>query len=229
MARHLGYNQSTIARWGQIAARRGYDAIPTRSSRPKTSPRALFREIVRTIVKKRTEINRSGQVVHQLLLRDGVKVSLSSVQRTLERSFLLKKRSPWKRPHDAAPRPEASFPGALIQVDTIHILAPDGSRIYLYTLIDLYARWAYAEVMEKIGAEASVVFLKHAAQKKRPFRSSWYRVATDRSSPSASRIDSLPWGSPIDTLECGSLMTMRMLSDLIAQFRKSAWITLPVT
>lgn len=165
VARHLGYNQSTIARWGQIAARRGYDAIPTRSSRPKTSPRALFREIVRTIVKKRTEINRSGQVVHQLLLRDGVKVSLSSVQRTLERSFLLKKRSPWKRPHDAAPRPEASFPGALIQVDTIHILAPDGSRIYLYTLIDLYARWAYAEVMEKIGAEASVVFLKHAAQK----------------------------------------------------------------
>lgn len=169
MARHLGYNQSTIARWGQIAARRGYDAIPTRSSRPKTSPRALFREIVRTIVKKRTEINRSGQVVHQLLLRDGVKVSLSSVQRTLERSFLLKKRSPWKRPHDAAPRPEASFPGALIQVDTIHILAPDGSRIYLYTLIDLYARWAYAEVMEKIGAEASVVFLKHAAQKKTTF------------------------------------------------------------
>ena len=90
-------------------------------------------------------------------------MSLSSVQRTLERSFLMKKRSPWKRPHDATPRPEASFPGALVQVDTIHILAPDGTRIYIYTLIDLYSRWAYAEVVERIGAEASAKFLRRAA------------------------------------------------------------------
>lgn len=165
VARHLGYNQSTVARWGQIAKKRGYGAIPTRSSRPKTSPKALPREIVSAIVKKRTEIDRCGQVVHHALLRDGIQVSLSSVQRTLERSFLLKKRSPWKRPHDATPRPEAAFPGALVQVDTIHILAPDGSRIYIYTLIDLFSRWAYAEVVEKIGAEASALFLRHAAKK----------------------------------------------------------------
>jgi len=165
VAQYTGYNQSTVARWGQIARKRGYGAIPTRSSRPKTSPNALPRAMVRAIIEKRTDINRCGQVVHQSLLRDGVVVSLSSVQRTLERSFLIKKRSPWKRPHDATPRPEASFPGALMQVDTIHILAPDGSRIYIYTLIDLYSRWAYAEVVEKIGAEASALFLRHASQK----------------------------------------------------------------
>lgn len=165
VALHLGYNQSTIARWGQIAKVRGYGAIPTRSARPKTSPCALPREVVRAIIEKRTSINRCGQVVHQSLLRDGVAVSLSSVQRTLTRSLLIKKRSPWKRPHDATPRPEASFPGALVQVDTIHIIAPDGSWIYIYTLIDLYSRWAYAEVVEKIGVEASAFFLRHAARK----------------------------------------------------------------
>jgi transposase InsO family protein len=165
VARYLGYNQSTVARWGMVARTRGYGAIPTRSSRPKRSPQALPRAIVRAIIQKRTAIDRCGQVVHQSLLRDGITVSLSSVQRTLDRSFLLKKRSPWKRPHDATPRPEATFPGALIQVDTIHILAPDGSRIYLYTLIDLFSRWAYAEVVENIGAEVSARFLTHASTK----------------------------------------------------------------
>lgn len=51
---------------------------------------------------------------------------------------------------------------SLIQLDTIHILAPDGSRIYVYTLIDLYSRWAYAEVAEKIGASPSVRFVQRA-------------------------------------------------------------------
>ncbi len=46
-------------------------------------------------------------------------MSLSSVQRTLKRCRLLKERSPWKRPHDFTPRPEATFPGALMEVDTL--------------------------------------------------------------------------------------------------------------
>jgi len=92
-------------------------------------------------------------------------VSLSSVQRTLERCQLLKKRSPWKRPHDYTPRPEVTHTGALLQADTVHIIAPDGSRIYVYTLIDLYSRWAYAEAVPKIGAEVSVKFVRRAAQK----------------------------------------------------------------
>ena len=96
-------------------------------------------------------------------------MSLSSVKRTLDRCYLTKKRSPWKRPHDSTPRPVALYSGALLQCDTIHIIAPDGSRIYVYTLIDLFSRWAYAEVVEKIGAEPSVQFVARA-QKNAPFR-----------------------------------------------------------
>ena len=77
---------------------------------------------------------------------------------------MLKKRSLWKRPHDATPRPVALYAGALVQIDTIHIIAPDGSRIYIYTIIDLYSRWAYAEVVEKIGALVSVEFVQRAEQ-----------------------------------------------------------------
>jgi len=52
--------------------------------------------------------------------------------------------------------------GALIQVDTIHILLPNGERLYIYTLIDLYSRWAYAEVVERISANMSVRFVMRA-------------------------------------------------------------------
>jgi transposase InsO family protein len=124
----------------------------------------LSKEIVSAIVKKRNGRRRCGQVIHQELLRDGIKVSLPSVQRTLDRLGMLKKRSVWKRPHDATPRPVVGHAGALLEVDTVHILAADGTRIYVYTLIDLYSRWAYAEVVEKIGAQPSVRFLKRALQ-----------------------------------------------------------------
>lgn len=179
VARHFGFTQSAIVKWVAKSKKLGYGAIPTESSQPKTSPNALPYEIVDAIVTKRIKNRRCGQVVHQELLRDGIEVSLSSVQRTLDRTFLLKKRSPWKRPHDFTPRPEAIHQGALLQCDTIHIIAPDGGRIYVYTIIDLYSRWAYAEVVRKIGAEPSVQFVGRAL-KNAPFH--FEMIQTDNGS-----------------------------------------------
>lgn len=162
VARHFGFNQSTIVRWVAKTKIRGYGAIPTQSSRPKRSPMALSKDVVSAIIEKRIGSRRCGQVIHQELLRDGVRVSLASVQRTLDRVGLTKKRSPWKRPHDFTPRPEVTSIGALVELDTIHIMLPDGSRLYVYTLIDLYSRWAYAEVTERISAKRSAQFLFRA-------------------------------------------------------------------
>lgn len=168
VSRHIGVAPSTVSRWCKRPFATGWHELPTRSSRPKRSPKALDKEIIQAIIKKRQGRRRCGQVIHQELLRSGVSVSLSSVQRTLDRLGMMKKRSPWKRPHDVTPRPIVTHSGALLQVDTIHIMAPDGSRIYVYTLIDLYSRWAYAEVIERIGAERSASFVFRAC-KKAPF------------------------------------------------------------
>lgn len=184
VAIRFGVEPSTISRWCRRPLATGWHELPTKSSRPKTSPNALSREIVRAIIEKRAGRRRCGQVIHQELLRDGVNVSLPSVQRTLDRCHLLKKRSPWKRPHDSIRRPDVAHSGALLQVDTIHIIAPDGSRIYIYTLIDLYSRWAYAEVVEKIGAEASASFVRRA-QKIAPFV--FVMVQTDHGSEFSTR------------------------------------------
>lgn len=163
VARHFGYSQSAVVKWCKKDPTGGWHEIPTESSRPKSSPRALPKEIVAAIIDKRIGRRRCGQVIHEELRRDGLKVSLSSVQRTLGRCHLLKKRSPWKRPHDPTRRPQSTYPGALIEVDTVHFVLPDGSRLYVYTLIDLYSRWAYAEVVPKIGTEPSIRFLYRAA------------------------------------------------------------------
>lgn len=168
VARYFGYDQSTVLRWGKKAEQRNAGPIPTLSSRPHHHPNALPMKTVSAIVRKRLERDRCGQVVHQELLLAGIPVSLSSVQRTLDRCHLTKKRSPWKRPHDYTERPDAAFPGALVEIDTIHLLSPKGGRIYAYTMIDLYSRFAYAEVVEKIGVKESIRFFRNA-RKRAPF------------------------------------------------------------
>ena len=179
VARHTGYNQSTIVRWCQRDSTGGWHEIPTRSSKPKRSPRALSRDVVSEIITERAGRRRCAEHVYHALKRRNVVVSLSSVKRTLDRCGMLKKRSLWKRPHDSTPRPEVTHIGALLQCDTIHIIAPDGSRIYVYTLIDLYSRWAYAEAVPKIGAQPSIDFITRA-KRKAPF--SFEMVHTDHGS-----------------------------------------------
>lgn len=176
VARYVGVAASTVSRWCKSPWGTGWMPIPTRSSKPKRSPKALPAETVEAIIKERVGRRRCAEHVHHALKKKGVEVSLSSVKRTLDRCHLRKSRSPWKRPHDFTERPEASFCGALLELDTIHIIAPDGLRIYVYTIIDLFSRWAYAEVVPKIGTAQSVAFMKRAI-KAAPFR--FQMVQTD--------------------------------------------------
>ncbi len=165
VARHLGYTHSAVVKWCKKDTTGGLRKIETRSSRPRVSPCALSKETVEAIINERVGRHRCAEHVYEALKKQQVTVSLSSVKRTLDRCHLTKKRSPWKRPHDFTPRPIVTHCGALVEVDTIHIIAPDGSRIYVYTLIDLYSRWAYAEIVERIGSEHSVSFVYRAQQR----------------------------------------------------------------
>jgi transposase len=127
VARHFGYTQSAIVKWCAKDPTGGFRKIETLSSKPRSSPRSISREIVQAIIQKRVGRRRCGQVIHRELLADGISVSLCSVQRTLKRCHLLKEKSPWKRPHDATLRPQATHPGALLQCDTVHFVPCRGS------------------------------------------------------------------------------------------------------
>jgi transposase InsO family protein len=162
VARHLGYPQGTISKWVKRAPSDGRKNIPTLSSRPHHSPRALPQSIIDAVVLEREKRNRCAEVVHDGLKKKDIVVSLSSVKRTLERQGLIKKRSPWKRWHDTFPRPIAEKPGNLIQIDTIHIQPRGEKKFYVYTAIDLFSRSSYAKVVWHINTHESLRFVQEA-------------------------------------------------------------------
>lgn len=162
VARYIGVSPGTITKWMKKAKVYGHHPIPTLSSRPKHHPKQLTKELIWKIYHKRVLIKRSAEVVHQELINDGVFVSLSSVKRTLDRSGLLKKRSPWKRYHPPMLRPDVEKQGDLVQVDTIHLLTPEGKRVYVFTLLDVYSRWAYAHTYTHANTATALRFVQKA-------------------------------------------------------------------
>ncbi len=169
VARYMGFSHAAIINWLKRAPSDGRLNIPTLSSRPKSHPKSLSRDIVKMIVKIRKERNRCAEAIHQQLLNEGTKVSLSSVKRTLKRNLLLRERSPWKRWHITDPRPIVQNPGDLVQIDTIHFVTYEGLRFYVYTLLDVASRWTYARVSLRINTHNSLKFVKEA-QKKAEFK-----------------------------------------------------------
>ena len=100
--------------------------------------------------------------MHQELLNQGIKISLSSVKRTLDRHGLLKKRSKWKRYHPHVDRPYPLEAGDLVQIDTIHLMISEKERIYVFVLIDVYSRWVYAKCYEKMNSKICLDFVRES-------------------------------------------------------------------
>lgn len=162
VGRRFGVGDSTIAKWVKKARILGYHPIPTRSSRPKHHPKQLSDGKIEAIVKKRLEHGRCAEAVWKELQNEGTLVSLSSVKRTLDRRYLVKKRSPYKRYHPHVDRPQAQKPGDLVQIDTIHRMIDDKKRLYVFVLLDVYSRTAYAKAYERMSAKTSIRFVNEA-------------------------------------------------------------------
>lgn len=163
-ARYFGFSPGAIVLWRKKALTIGTHPIPTRSSRPKHHPKQLSEELVWKIFHTRLKEKRSAEVVHHILKEQGVSVSLSSVKRTLDRTGLLKKRSPYKRFHPHVDRPLPEKPGSLVQIDTIHTMLDAKKRLYTFTLIDIHSRTAYAKTYERMNAATAVRFVEEAQQ-----------------------------------------------------------------
>lgn len=159
VARHMGFSQSAIVKW--MARAPSYlraQVIPTRSSRPHHHPHELDAELIHTIIAYRERYHRGAEVLQELLRRDGIAVSLSSVKRTLTRNELTRF-SRWKKWHSYPPRPLPHIPGMLVELDTVHD-GPSGAQLYLYTLLDVCSRWAYAIPSLRINTHRSLRFVE---------------------------------------------------------------------
>ena len=171
-ARHAGVHRSTIGRWLDKAKDlHGRAYLYNESSRPKQPAGCLDSLTVAQIVVLRRTLRRCAPVIHAHLLELGIQVSLSSVQRTFRRKGLLQPKSKWARFRPSVPRPHVDRPGDLVQTDTVHYVWPDGRRTYLYTVIDVCSRFAYAEHHARVLPEyAAQVVLRAQEQAGFPFR-----------------------------------------------------------
>jgi len=160
VARHLRYSQSAIVKWAAKARLIGYHAIPTVSSRPHHHPHELSLEIVTRILELRRERNQCAEILHHRLAQESIGASLSSVKRVLRRHGL-SRFSRWKKWHQYPLRPLPEIPGMLVEIDTIHDGGHDG-RLYVYTLLDVCSRFAYADASLRINTHRSLRFVERA-------------------------------------------------------------------
>ena len=140
--------------------------IKSKSSSPKY-PHCLSKELVELVIDVRDQIKRCAEVVwHYINVVLCIKVSLSSVRRILKRySRLEKNRRHKNRIYKGIPRPKVLRPGDLVEIDTIHLFNPiSKQKRYIYTVIDLYTRMAYARVYNELKPGYSISTILEAEQ-----------------------------------------------------------------
>lgn len=162
VSRYTGFNQSAIVKWCQKDPTGGWRRILTKSSKPNHHPKELKKNVVDKILEIRMATKRTSEVVHREILNQGIRVSLNSVRRTIDRHGLMKKRSPWKRYHPHVDRPIPQKPGDLVQLDTIHRMIDEKKRLYVFVLIDVHSRWAHAKAYAKMNGATSIKFVAEA-------------------------------------------------------------------
>lgn len=189
VANHFGVHRSTIWRWYQkwqeqnqhVALRNAVrcqksptskfrlDAckwnIPTRPATP-LHPHCLSDDLVQLVLDVRNQLRRCAEVVWYYINHIlGITISLSSVCRILKRHGKYVKQRKKRRKYKGLPRPEVKLAGDLVEIDTIHLYNPlSGEKRYIYTVIDVYSRMAYARAYDKLRPGLAVKTILEAEQ-----------------------------------------------------------------
>lgn len=101
----------------------------------------------------RNQLKRCAEIVwHYINNSLCISISLSSVRRILKRHNRVNKpKNHRNRRYKGIPRPRVLMPGDLVEIDTIHLFNPiSKQKRYIYTVIDLYTRMAYARVYKEL-------------------------------------------------------------------------------
>lgn len=161
VARYYGVHRSTITKWIKRAPKDPKVYINTETSAPHRQARQLEQKVVDRIIQIRKETKRCAPIIHAMLGAENIIISLSSVQRTLKRQNLTRKKKQLKPRYGKIDRPICDKPGALVEVDTIHFQNSDGSRFFIYAVIDIYSRIGYAEYREGISSKVSMEVVRN--------------------------------------------------------------------
>ena len=140
--------------------------IESESSSPR-HPHTLAEDLVQLVLDVRDQIKRCAEVVwHHINKVLCISISLSSVRRILKHHHRIEKPKYHRnRRYKGLLRPKILNPGDLVEIDTIHLFNPiNKQKRYIYTVIDLYTRMAYARVYEDLKPGHSIDTITEAEQ-----------------------------------------------------------------
>ena len=140
--------------------------ISTISAAPK-NPHTLSDDLVQLVLDVRDQLKRCAEIIwHYVNSVLCINISLSSVRRILKRYGKMNKpKNHRNRHYKGIPRPKVLAPGDLVEIDTIHLYNPiTKGRRYIYTIIDLYTRMAYARAYNELKPINSLNTILEAEQ-----------------------------------------------------------------
>lgn len=164
-ARYYGFTRSCICKWLKKKPKHNRQYIETRSSAPKRCWKQLGEDTVQRVIDLRKETGRCAEVLYAMLKAGGVSISLSTVTRILRRHKLTRSKRQTKPPYAKVQRPDAERVGSLVEMDTIHYVKSDGTRFYIYAVIDIFSRYGYAEYSKYLSARKSYEVAKRAQRR----------------------------------------------------------------
>ena len=162
VGRFFGFHHTAVMEWVRRARVIGDHPIPTRSSEPKEKPRKTDQKLEQKIVSMRRKTGRCTEAIYLMLKQENILVPKSTIHRILDRNQCLKKRNKRKWCHPPVERPKVLKSGDLVEVDTIHRMIDEKKRLYVFSLLDVHSRSAYAKAYEKMNGRTSIKFVKEA-------------------------------------------------------------------
>lgn len=198
VANRFGVNRSTIWRWHQKWLDQNSNKVLVNHYRPSREPGKHFRwdnvcwsipslsaapkcphmlsdDLVQLVLDVRSQLKRCAEVVWYYINKVlCISISLSSVRRILKRHGRMNKpKAHRNKRYKGIPRPRVLAPGDLVEIDTIHLFNPvSKQKRYIYTVIDLYTRMAYARVYKELKPINSLNTVLEAEQ----YFSFWFKM-----------------------------------------------------
>lgn len=172
-ARHFGLNRETVRIWQQRFKWKGMIGLNDLSHRPKMlrKPTTPWEITVEAVKLKKQFPAWSKYKINALLKEKGIDISPSTIGRIFKRFDLInecvskKRRKSALNPKRRFPRGlKIANPGDMVQMDTKHIVALGGRRMYQFTAIDVLTKQrilrVYSSPIAKNGKDFIGVCLK---------------------------------------------------------------------
>lgn len=166
---------ATIYRWMKAYASNGVRGLTPKSRRPKTTRKHQWSaQAESAVLRLRRQHRRAGKAkLRVLLLAEGMDLSESTIGRMLaslkRRNLLIEplhgvrvRRAKRTRPYATrVPKDKRNptVPGAIIQLDTVHIRPPAGPQRRQFTAIDVVSRCAVLGIRAQATAGTATAFL----------------------------------------------------------------------